>query len=148
MASASGAFSAKAGFNQSGGKYLMVLETNVALVPKMSYYTGGSGSGGATTVGSLSTVVGATSYLPNGTSSLFANGRLVRDMGKTLISAGRSFRKIQAVQENGVGASYGVTGAAAGTASTADAGYLSFYVETGAEGTASAANIPLLVRFM
>jgi hypothetical protein len=147
MATGSGAFPAKAGFNQSGGHYLMVLEATATMLPKLNTYTGGSGSGGATTVGTFSTATW-TAYGANNVSSLFANGKLVRDMGKTVVSAGRSFRKIQAVVENGVGASYGVTGLASGTLTTADAGYVSYYVETGREGTAPASNIPVLVRFM
>ena len=147
MATGSGAFSAKPGFNQSGGQYLMILEATSAILPKLNTYTGGSGSGGATTVGTFAPAVW-TSYGANNVSSLFASGKLVRDMGKTVVSAGRSFRKIQAVVESLAGTSYGVTGLPSGSLTTADAGYVSYYVETGREGTAPANNIPVLVRFM
>ena len=150
MATGSGAFPAKAGFNQSGGHYLMILEATATMLPKLNTYTGSSGSGGAATVGTFATATW-TAYGANNVSSLFANGKLVRDMGKTVVSAGRSFRKIQAVSQGvaATNASFGVTGLPSGTLTTADAGYVSYYVETGREGSVvSGAAVPALVRFM
>ena len=129
----------------------MILEGAAALLPKLQTYTGSSGSGGAATVGTFAPAVNTSGYpaLPGNTSSLFAQGRLVRDMGKTLVSAGRSFRKIQGVAPttNNSSPTFGVNGPLAGAALTGDIGYLTFYVETGREG-ANAASCPALVRFM
>ena len=136
MATGSGAFSVNAGYNQSGG-YLVVVSDIKA---NLNYYTGSSGSGGAATVGSFSTAV-ATSALPSNSSTLFATGRVVKDMGKTLVSSGRTFRKIQAITSTPQ-TSFGVTGPAAGAV---DPGYFTFYVETSREGTGMPA---ALARFM
>jgi hypothetical protein len=144
MATGSGAFPAKAGFNQSGGAYLYVVTDAIATAPAkyLSVFTPGSGSGGATTVGSFASVTVAD--VPGGVSTLFGVGRLVRDMGKTVVSAGRTFKKIQAVSptHNGSSPTGGVTGAAA---TATNPGYATFYVETGYAGANSdgtdAANI-------
>ena len=154
MSATSGAFAPNShGYNQSGGGYFYVVDTTATGVwTKLNTFTPGSGSGGATGSGTVAaidpiaenTVGGAVSL-----SSLFLAGRVVRDMGKTVISAGRTFRKIQGVDnKTGVGQSTGgVTGAAPG--------YASYYVETSLTGNdvpgpgATATNGPAgLVRFM
>ena len=136
------------GFEQSGGGYFYIVDAN--LPPKLLTYgtTAPSGSGGAWTVGSF-TQANATA-LPGGTSTLFGSGRIVRDMGKTQVSAGRTFRKIKGLvptttQVYGVADADG--GLPAGTLNSSDAGYLTFYVETTREGD-GAANPAGLVRFM
>jgi hypothetical protein len=145
MATGSGAFPVKAGFNQSGGAYLYIVDS--ALAGKLQVFTPGSGSGGATTVGTFATA-GATD-LPGGLSTLFGSGRLVRDMGKTVVSAGRTFKKIQAVSpagaDNNSSATFGVTGPA-GTAT--NPGYATFFVETGYAGANADASVPGLVRML
>jgi len=123
MAAASGAYGVKAGFNQSGGGYYMVLST--LSKANFSTYTPGTGSGGATTAGTFATynyADGATD-----TSSLVTGtGNLLKDMGKTVISSGRTFRKFQAVAAAKDGA-FGV----AGTGSA----YVTGYLEVSREGT-------------
>jgi hypothetical protein len=145
MATGSGAFSAKAGYNQSGGGYYIVVTSLTA--GQLLTYTAGSGSGGATTVGSFT--VGQPASLPGGTSTLFGAGRLVKDMGKTVVSAGRTFRKIQAVlpANAALGSTFGVTGGPAGTYSTGDAGYATYYVETGRDGANADGDVAALARF-
>jgi hypothetical protein len=132
MASGSSAFPAKAGYNQSGGAYYICLE-NLWLAQKLNTLTPGSGSGGATTVGSFA-ANDATS-VANGanTSSFFGIGALIKDMGKTVTSSGRTFRKIQSVvgTHNNSSPTFGVGGNAA---STTNPGYLTFYIEVGREG--------------
>lgn len=129
MATGSGAFSAKAGYNQSGGGYYIVLSTIGA--DKLLDYTVGTGSGGATTAGGLAAASAAT--LPGGLSTLFGAYRIVKDMGKTVVSAGRTFRKIAAVlpANDTSSPTFGVTGPAA---TAANPGYATYYVEIGRDG--------------
>jgi len=141
MASGSAAFPLKAGYNQSGGGYYVVITAPTAA--QLLTYTAGTGSGGATTVGSFA--AGTTTTVPGGTSTLFGAGRLVRDMGKTVVSAGRTFRKIQAVLpvNNALGSTFGVTGNPALTYATGDAGYATYYVETGFQGANADGDTPV-----
>jgi hypothetical protein len=79
-----------------------------------------------------------------------SGARLFRDMGKTIISSGRMFRRVQLLTMDGNGSTgwtstvagtpgvweagiEGVTGAPP-TSSSADSGYNVFYFETGARG--------------
>ena len=72
------------------------------------------------------------------TSSLSAAGGLLKDIGKSVISSGRYFRKVQLVVRNGgafpsTGAStFGVAGTSLGTNPNQD--YLTGYIELGVEG--------------
>ena len=71
-------------------------------------------------------------------SSINAAGGLLKDIGKSVVSAGRYFRKLQLVVRNGgaapsTGAStFGVAGTPVGTAPNQE--YLTGYVELGMEG--------------
>jgi hypothetical protein len=150
MASGSSAFPAKAGYNQSGGGYYIIITS--LLATQLNTLVAGTGSGGATTVGTLA--AGTATSLPSGTSTLFGSGRLVKDMGKTIVSAGRTFRKIQAVlgTDSNSSPTFGVTGNPALTYSTGDAGYATYYVETGrdganADGTTTGAVPAALARY-
>ena len=145
MSSGTNAFPAKAGFNQSGGGYFMCvlpLETNslslggyintISVAP--------TGSGGATVPPSLA-LVSMSSILgiaTTGGSTLVATGKLLKDMGRTVVSAGRTFRKFAPVVQ-GIGAvantsSFGIIGTAGTTTNT---GYGSFYLEVGRDGQAA-----------
>lgn len=139
MSSGSGAFPSKAGYNQSGGAYLYIVDTGLA--DKLQNYTPGSGSGAQTTTGAFSPVVWA-SEPSRGVSTLFVSGRLVRDMGKTVVSAARTFKKIQAVAptNNASSPTEGVTGPVPA--------YASYYVETGYAGANADASTPGLVRML
>jgi hypothetical protein len=135
MATGSGAFGVKGGFNQSGGGYYIALE-DLWVNRRLNILTPGTGSGGATTVGSFTQEALATSTnYPAGlnVSSFFANGALVKDMGRTVVSAGRTFRKIQGIQPTNQASSntFGVGGNAA---SATAPGYLTYYVETPRDG--------------
>ncbi len=137
MADNSSAHGAKAGYNQSGGGYFYAVADVVA--SKLNVYTPGTGSGGAATVGTLAPATAA--QLPGGVSTLFKSGNIVKDMGKTVVSSSRVFRKIQAVVPTAAGAS-----AALGVAGDAtNNNYASFYVELGREGSGAPAP---LVRYM
>jgi hypothetical protein len=130
MSSGSGAFGTKAGFNQSAGGYL-VGTTAAVILSSLQVYTPGSGSGGATLVGSFSSMVNTVNAggvdlvaaaVAGGTS-----GTLLKDMGKTVVSTGRVFRKYQVVGPTKFTAStFGVVGAAG---SSTQAGYLTGYLE-------------------
>jgi hypothetical protein len=143
MATGSGAFGVNGGYNQSGGGYLVVV-TDIAHT-KLNVFTPGSGSGGATQVGTLA--IATATDLPGATSTLFLAGKIIRDMGKTLVSSGRTFRKIQAVASGNTSAiaSLGVVGLAP---TATNVGYASFYLETGREGSNGATALPAVARFM
>ncbi len=140
MAVNSSAHGAKAGYNQSGGGYFYAAG-NIA-ANKLNVYTPGSGSGGATTVGTLApATLTQLGGLGSALSTLFLAGNIVKDMGKTVVSSSRVFRKIQAVDSSDATAQ-----AALGVAGDAtNNNYASFYVELGREG--SGAPVPL-VRYM
>lgn len=125
MAAASGAFPVKAGFNQSGGGYFYVLSSIVG--PAQSF-TPGTGSGGATTAGSF-----AAASLGSGPNARLAAGNLIKDMGKTVVSSGRTFRKFQTIgpSANSASPTLGVVG---GAATATDPGYATFYLEIGRDG--------------
>jgi hypothetical protein len=130
MATGSGAFSAKCGFNQSGGGYYMSLETT--LYTKAQSYAPGSGSGGATTVGTfvpLNTVL-ASGVDTSSLSSVSGQYQLLKDLGRTIVSSGRTFRKFQAVfpTANNSSVTFGVGGSTLGN------GYLGMYLEVGRDG--------------
>jgi hypothetical protein len=149
MATTTGAFGVKPGFNQSGQGYYMVIETG--LWAKLSVPAGSTGSGGAYAVSAL-TLAQAEAVTANGAavSTFFNQGRLVRDCGKTIVSAGRAFRKIQAVVGEGQAAStFGVSGPVGGTLSTPDTGYATYYVEVATNGgpAPSAANLGGIARY-
>jgi hypothetical protein len=152
MSAGTNAFGARAGFNQSGGAYFMCvqpLETAVASVGSyINQITAApSGSGGAVVAPtfalvSMSSIVGGTPT--NGASTLVGTGKLLKDMGRTVVSAGRTFRKFAPVVATGAASTFGAYGA---TASGASTGYATFYLEVGREGAGSAAPAPIARYF-
>ena len=142
MSAGTNAFGANAGFNQSGGAYFMciqALDNTVAVGSFINTLTAApSGSGGAVVAPtlalvSMSSVIGLNT---NAASTLVGTGKLLKDMGKTVVSAGRTFRKFAPVVQGLGVSSFGVVGAAA---RGANAGYGSFYLEVGREGFAGSA---------
>ena len=161
MSAGTNAYGAKCGFNQSGGAYFMVvtaLETlNTAGVASAApgfvnvLTAAATGSGGAVVAPTLSTVTMSnvlTAANPGQAStmgSLVGQGKLLKDMGKTVVSAGRTFRKFAPVVVSaGTNSSFGIVGVAA---SGATAGYGSFYLEVGREGQGSATPAPIARYF-
>jgi hypothetical protein len=61
---------------------------------------------------------------------------LLKDMGRTVVSAGRTFRRVQMVVPD---ATYSTTGGVGGAASGADADYLCGYIELGLNGNGAPA---------
>ena len=148
MSAGANAFGARAGFNQSGGAHFICVSALETLgVAGAAPAVGGfvnvltaapSGSGGAVVAPTLSTVTmsnvltAANAGQASTMGSLVGQGKLLKDMGKTVVSAGRTFRKFAPVVSNaGTLSSFGVVGSAA---SGANAGYGSFYLEVGREG--------------
>jgi len=132
MASGSSAYSTKAGYNQNGGAYYVTLATVAA---NFLTYAGGSNSGGATTVGTFTPYSYATDGA-NNTSSLLSTNKVIKDMGKTVVSAGRTFRKFQAVVAQTLNTG-GISGQPAGTVNP---GYLTGYLELPREGNGVVTN--------
>jgi len=142
MAANSSAHPCVAGFNQSGGAYFIVLGalansdgTTTTANYVHTVTTAAAGSGGATAAPVLaptlmSAVIGATTTAANA-ASFVQPTKLLKDMGKSVVSAGRVFRKFAPVVNTGANSSFGVVGAA-GTA--LNTGYGSFYLEVGREG--------------
>jgi hypothetical protein len=124
---------ATTGYNQTGGAYYMILS---GLASNAVYqYSGGSGSGGAYLPGAF-TATGAT--FDATWSNVYEAGKLLKDMGKTVVSAGRTFRKFQPV----VAPSSGT-----GSTSFGVAGYEG-YLELGREGSnPNPDTLPRIARF-
>jgi hypothetical protein len=124
MSSHSGHFQASAGYNEQGGAYYIVISS---IVDQINTYTPGSGSGGGTTVGAFSPFT----YGATNTSSTYAVGNTIKDMGKTVVSSGRTFRKFQGVGPQ-IQSTNGVAGLAASGTNT---GYVTGYLEISKDGT-------------
>jgi hypothetical protein len=69
-----------------------------------------------------------------------AGAGILRDLGKQIVSGGRTFRKIElVVRQTGTNSTFGVEGNALGTNPNAD--YLTGYIEFGFEGTGQPAPV-------
>lgn len=82
------------GFSQSNGYFVATGSV------QLQEYTPGTGSGGSFRVGTFA----------NGAALAAASGDVLRDMGKTVVSSGRTFRKVQFVSSIVGGVPGGVTG--------------------------------------
>lgn len=108
-------------------------------------FTPGSGAGGSWQQGSFSVASWATLFYnakgnPYLSSINAANAGLLKDMGRTVVSASRTFRKIQLVRPQvGTVSTGGVEGAAPGTNPVQD--YLTGYIEMGFSGTGTPAPV-------
>jgi hypothetical protein len=90
----------------------------------------------------MTTLLPATTSAANALATVGAN-KVIKDMGRTVVSAGRVFRKFAPVVNTGANSSFGVVGVAA---AGANAGFGSFYLEVGREG-AGAAPAPIARYF-
>ena len=130
MAANSSAHSAKAGFNQSGGAYFIIVDAAglaTSSTSKLNVFTPGTGSGGATTSGSM-TVTPAATIAPGlaAAHTWVGAGKLIKDMGKTVVVGGVTYRKFQTVQTPSATGAGGQMGASPS--------YYSFYLEVGRDG--------------
>ena len=108
-------------------------------------FTAGSGAGGSFAQGSFSVASWATLFY-NGKGNPYlssinaANAGLLKDMGKTVVSASRTFRKIQLVRPQvGTVSTGGVEGASPATNPVQD--YLTGYIEMGFLGAGTPAPV-------
>ena len=155
-----GALPSRAGWNQSGGAHFIIM-TNLEATPGQyinTLLTAGSNSGGAfvgATFASNSAPVAfgaGTAGHSNAANAAVGAGKLLKDMGKTVVSSGRTFRKFQAVGTGGTAtanfaSTFGVQGGNPGVPTAANAGYASFYLEVGREGAGTATPAPILRYF-
>jgi hypothetical protein len=84
--------------NQPRGYYVPIADCR----PFLNSYTPGSGAGGSFSVGTFVAVTNATtgtaSLALSSLSSIGAGG-LLRDLGKTVVSSNRTFRKVQIISK-------------------------------------------------
>ena len=144
--------------------YFMPVSSLQGIVYSINY---GSGSGGSFAQGGFNGAGTATvqqaawclpsvaPYATNGNPYLSsingAGAGLLKDMGKTVVSAGRTFRKVQLVvnnsQRNGANFALSTNGVAgvgtyqAGTTTSAVQDFLTGYIELGFEGTGPSAPV-------
>jgi len=123
-------------------------------------FTPGSSSGGSFAQGSFSTASWATTTYnskanPYLSSLVTAGGSLLKDMGKTVVSASRTFRKVQLIMPNnntaatgGAGAyvSTGGIGGQNGNGSTPVQDYLTGFIELGFDGQGAPAPVACFGR--
>ena len=115
------------GFKQSAGGFFIPLG-NVA--DKVLQFTAAGGAGGSYAVGSFTTAAWAS----NGTTpskfvstiSSIASGGILRDMGKSVVSSGRVFRKVQLMTST---VSTGGVNGPAGVSTNPVVDYLTGYIE-------------------
>jgi hypothetical protein len=140
MSANSAAHSAKGGFNQSGGAHFIVL-TSLDNTHINRLATAGSNSGGAVVAPTFSAVA-ATDASIGLLAADVAAGKILKDMGRTIVSSGRTFRKFAAVGSGAArfNSSLGVGGT---PASAPNAGFGTFYLEVGREGQGTAVPAPI-----
>jgi hypothetical protein len=115
-------------------------------VDKVLQYSGGAGAGGSFLPGAFSPAawaqsVGGAGAVLSSISSVGAGG-LLKDMGKTVVSSNRTFRKVQLVSNSTVGAVAG--------ANIASGPYLSAYIElsSGSNQAAASGAAPAPVAYL
>jgi hypothetical protein len=156
----SAAHSVRGGFNQSGGAYFMVLAPGLQADPLVAGFahtidTASTGSGGATSEPVLTAKTMKVILQGSGAAfdaltvgeaaALVGAGKLLKDMGETIVSAGRTFRKFQvAATGTPFGDSRGVAGSPAATPNN---GYGTFYLDVTCTGATGAAPAPILRYF-
>jgi hypothetical protein len=156
-----GALPSRAGWNQSGGAHFIVMTAlaNADGITVTNSYlntlsNAPANSGGAFTQGSFKQVSAreafglatdtTVGYLAAGLG--VGAGKLLKDMGKTVVSSGRTFRKFQAVG-TGTGNFTSTFGVQGGPAVAPNTGYADFYLEVGREGAGLATPAPILRYF-
>lgn len=117
------------GFKQSAGGFFIPLGD---VASKVLSFTASGGAGGSYLVGSFTTAAwaafGTTPSKFTSTISTIAAGGLLRDMGKSVVSAGRVFRKVQLMTST---VSTGGVNGPAGVTTNPYVDYLTGYIELG-----------------
>ena len=115
------------GFKQNAGGFFVPL-ANVA--SGVLAFTAAGGAGGSYQVGSFTTaawaIFGTTPSKFTSTISAIASGGVLRDMGKSVVSAGRVFRKVQLLTST---VSTGGVNGPAGVSTNPMVDYLTGYIE-------------------
>jgi hypothetical protein len=146
-----GAHPSRAGWNQSGGAYFIIM-TDLGNTGSFinTLTSAGSNSGGAFVNAGLASnsavnaFGAATTAQSNAAIAGVQAGKLLKDMGKTVVSSGRTFRKFQAVGTGSANfaSSFGVQGGPAPATANGNTGYADFYLEVGREGSAGTTAAP------
>jgi len=141
MATNSSAHPSKAGFNQSGGAHFIIMTAlDNTYINKLT--AAGTNSGGAFVQPTLALAAANDAVIGLAAGDVAA-GKLLRDMGRSVVSSGRVFRKFAPVVGNNP-SSFGVVGVAG---ATPNAGYGSVYLEVGREGQGAATPAPIARYF-
>lgn len=109
---------------------------------KVLQYSGGSGAGGSFLPGNFTAANWVASDARVSTINGVGAGGLLRDMGKTVVSSNRTFRKVQLVAPSAVGAA-GVVGV-----DTTSGPYLTAYIELATGNALVTASAPAPVAYL
>lgn len=117
------------GFSQSASAYLTIVSD--LTFTRFLTYTPGTGSGGAALPGSFApyNVVSLGNTVNLSTSQLKA-GNMLKDMGKTVVSTGRVFRKVQVMAP---AADPGLSGGSLGPNNWTGANFITGYLEVASD---------------
>jgi hypothetical protein len=107
---------------------------------KVLQYSGGAGAGGSFLPGSFTPASWIASDARVSTINGVAAGGLLRDMGKTVVSSNRTFRKVQLVARSLAGGVVGVD--------TTSGPYLTGYIELATGNALATAADPAPVAYM
>ena len=144
MAANSSAHSAKGGFNQSGGAHFIIMTAlDNTYINKLT--AAGANSGGAYVQPTLALAAANDAVIGLAAGDVAA-GKLLKDMGKSVVSSGRVFRRFQSVGSGAAkfNSTFGVNGAAP---SAVNSGFGTFYLEVGREGQGAATPAAILRYF-
>ena len=107
---------------------------------KVLQYSGGAGAGGSFLPGNFSAANWASSDARVSTINAVGAGGLLRDMGKTVVSSNRTFRKVQLIAPSLAGGVVGVE--------TTSGPYLTAYIELGTGNALATAASPAPVAYL
>lgn len=107
---------------------------------KVLQYSGGAGAGGSFLPGNFSAATWVSSDARVSTIASVGAGGLLRDMGKTVVSSNRTFRKVQLIAPSLAGGVVGVE--------TTSGPYLTAYIELGTGNALATAASPAPVAYM
>ena len=107
---------------------------------KVLQYSEGAGAGGSWLPGSFSPASWVGTDVRVSTIAAVGAGGLLRDMGKTVVSSNRTFRKVQLIAPSLAGGVVGVD--------TTSGPYLTAYIELGTGNSIATAAAPAPVAYM
>ena len=125
------------GQKQTNGYFVPLADCRTAVLN----YTEGSGAGGSFLPGSFSSAATTLDSVYLSSISSLGAGGLLRDMGKTVVSSNRTFRKVQIVGPS-------LAGGVVGSATTGGQGFESCYIELATGNQWATAAVPAKVAYM